>query len=265
MRNFLKRIVRFLAYLAGSIVILLAIAVGLFRLFLPRLPEYQDDIKGWASAAIGMSVEFSGMDARWGLRGPEVEFYDAELITQDSLARVVSAEQVSVGIALSNLLFDRQAVVDRVVVRDTTLEVRQLADGTWAVQGSPIDQLLRSSSVPVKPIVILQHSAEAPPGFLGDAIADARLDSEVVPLYEGQSLPDLDRVGVQLVRPHRGGGRERHRRLSAAIRAPDAGDAARTGPVPEVPGRCRGNWPLRTGFPLCVPRHSAPDRSTDDT
>ena len=44
--------------------------------------------------------------------------------------------------ALSNLLFDRQAVVDRVIVRDTTLEVRQLANGTWAVQGSPIDQLL---------------------------------------------------------------------------------------------------------------------------
>ena len=151
MKNFLKRIIRFFAYLAGGIVILLAIAVGLFRLFLPRLPEYQDDIKGWASAAIGMSVEFSGMDARWGLSGPEVEFYDAELIKNDTLARIVAAEQVSVGVALSNLLFDRQAVVDRVVVRDTTLEVRQLADGTWVVQGSPIDQLLPAREQPVGP------------------------------------------------------------------------------------------------------------------
>ena len=142
MKNFLKRIVRYLAYLAGGIVILLAIAVGLFRLFLPRLPEYQEDIKGWASAAIGMSVEFSGMDARWGLSGPEVEFYDTELVAHDTLARIVAAEQVSVGVALSNLLFDRQAVVDRVVVRDTTIEVRQLASGKWVVQGSPVDQLL---------------------------------------------------------------------------------------------------------------------------
>ena len=150
MKSFLKHIIRFLAYLAGGIVILLAIAVGLFRLFLPRLPEYQDDIKGWASAAIGMSVEFSGMDARWGLSGPEVEFYDAELIARDTMARVVAAEQVSVGVALSNLLFDRQAVVDRVVVRDTTLEVRQLADGSWAVQGSPIDQLLPARERPAE-------------------------------------------------------------------------------------------------------------------
>ena len=148
MKELLKRIIRSLAYVAGGLVILLAIAVGLFRLFLPRLPEYQDNIKGWASAAIGMSVEFSGMDARWGLSGPEIEFYDAELIARDTLARVVAAEQVSVGVALSNLLFDRQAVVDRVVVRDTTLEVRQLADGTWAVQGSPIDQLLPAREQP---------------------------------------------------------------------------------------------------------------------
>ncbi len=142
MSNFFRRIFKFLAYFAGGIVILLAIAVGLFRLFLPRLPEYQEDIKGWASAAIGMHVEFSGMDARWGLRGPEVEFYDAELIAQDTLARIIAAEQVSVGVALSNLLFDRQAVVDRVVVRDTSIEVRQLNDGTWAVQGSPVNELI---------------------------------------------------------------------------------------------------------------------------
>ena len=142
MNNFLKRIIKLFAYLAGGIVILLAIAVGLFRLFLPRLPEYQEDIKSWASDAIGMYVEFSGMDARWGLSGPEVEFYNAELIAPATMARIIAADQVSVGIALSQLLFDRRAVVDRVVVRDTSIEVRQLENGQWSVQGSPLDQLL---------------------------------------------------------------------------------------------------------------------------
>jgi uncharacterized protein (TIGR02099 family) len=148
MNSILKRIIKVFAYLAGGIVILLAIAVGLFRLFLPRLPEYQEDIKGWASAAIGMQVEFSGMDARWGLSGPEIEFYNAELIALDTMARVIAADQVSVGVALSNLLFDRQAVVDRVVVRDTSLEVRQLNDGTWAVQGSPVNDLIPAREAP---------------------------------------------------------------------------------------------------------------------
>jgi uncharacterized protein (TIGR02099 family) len=142
MKRLLSRIIKFCAYFGGGIIVLLAIAVGLFRLFLPRLPEYQDEIKEWASTAIGLHVEFSGMDARWGLSGPEVEFFDAELVAPDTLARIVAADTVSVGVALSNLLFDRKAVVDRVVVRETDLEVRQLPDGTWAVQGSPIDELI---------------------------------------------------------------------------------------------------------------------------
>lgn len=44
MKNFLQRLLKYLAYLAAGVVILLAVAVGLFRLFLPRLPEYQDEI-----------------------------------------------------------------------------------------------------------------------------------------------------------------------------------------------------------------------------
>lgn len=137
----MSRLLKFFAYLAGGLVIVLAIAVGLFRLFLPRLPEYQEDIKGWASAAIGMTVEFSGMDARWGLSGPEVEFYDAELLSQGTMARFVAADEVSVGVGLMRLLSDRKFVVDRVAIRDTSIEVRQLENGEWWIQGSPLDQL----------------------------------------------------------------------------------------------------------------------------
>lgn len=142
MKNFLQRLFKIIAYLAAGVVILLAIAVGLFRLFLPRLPEYQDEIKSWASAAIGMQVEFSGMDARWGLSGPQLEFYDAELVRASTMTRVVAAEQVSVGVALTRLLVDRTLVVDRVVVRETTVEVRQLPNGRWWVQGTPASELL---------------------------------------------------------------------------------------------------------------------------
>jgi uncharacterized protein YhdP len=48
MKSFLQRLLKYLAYLAAGVVILLAVAVGLFRLLLPRLPEYQDEIKAWA-------------------------------------------------------------------------------------------------------------------------------------------------------------------------------------------------------------------------
>lgn len=145
MRQLIQRLLKFAAYAAAAVVILLAIAVGLFRLFLPRLPEYQEEIKGWASAAIGLQVEFTGMDARWGLSGPQLKFYDAELIRPGSQVRLVAAEEVDVGVSLIRLMRDRTLVVDTVTVRDTSVELRQLSDGRWQIQGSDPRDLLSAS------------------------------------------------------------------------------------------------------------------------
>ena len=142
---FLQRLLKIVAYAAAALVIMLAIAVGLFRLFLPRLPEYQEEIKGWASAAIGMQVEFTGMDARWGLSGPELKFYGAELVRPGDQTRLLVAEEVGIGVSLLRLLRDRTLVVDTVTVRDTSIELRQLDDGSWQVQGSEPGDLLRAS------------------------------------------------------------------------------------------------------------------------
>jgi GMP synthase (glutamine-hydrolysing) len=48
----------------------------------------------------------------------------------------------------------------------------------------------------MKPIAILQHNDEVPPGYLGDAIKDAGLPSRVVRLYAGDDLPALDEVSA---------------------------------------------------------------------
>jgi len=189
MNKILRLIIRFLAYAAGGIVILLAIAVGLFRLFLPRLPEYQEDIKSWASAAIGMHVEFSGMDARWGLSGPEVEFYDAELISPNTMARVIAAERVSVGVGLMRLLIDRKAVVDRVFVSDASFEIRQLENGQWWVQGGPIDQLIPARN---------GSTSDSTGGGIG-AIEIVGEDIELQFLQPGDERPKLFQISRFLV------------------------------------------------------------------
>ena len=142
MKTLLRRLMKILAYTGAAIVILLAVAVGLFRLFLPRLPEYQEEIKTWASNAIGVQVEFTGMDARWGLSGPELKFYGAELIRPGNDTRLVAAGEVSVGVSLVRLLRDRTLVVDLVTISDTSIEVRQVSDGSWRIQGTPTEELL---------------------------------------------------------------------------------------------------------------------------
>lgn len=139
MKKLLRILAKYLVYLGTALVILLAIAVGLFRLFLPKLPEYQEEIKEWANAAVGMQVEFSGMDARWRFRGPELNFYDAELVSRDNSLTVLHAEEVRVGVGLMRLLLDRELVADRILIRETTINVALDPDGTWRVQGIPTD------------------------------------------------------------------------------------------------------------------------------
>ena len=144
MKTLLRKLAKYLVYLGTVLIILLAVAVGLFRLFLPKLPAYQEEIKEWANAAIGMQVEFSGMDARWRLRGPELNFYDAELVSRDNALTVLNAEEVRVGVGLMRLLLDRELVADRILIRDTTVDVARDADGSWQVQGIPVDTFTSS-------------------------------------------------------------------------------------------------------------------------
>lgn len=185
MKRFLNRLLKVAAYSVAGIVILMAIAVGLFRLFLPRLPEYQDEIKGWASEAIGMQVEFSGMDARWGLSGPELKFYGAELLRPEDGTRLIAAEEVGIGVSLVRLLQDRTLVVDTVTVSETSVELRQVSDGSWLVQGAKPGNLLLSSP--------------ADPGSLGsiDVFGD---DIELQVIRPGDERPAFFNISQLQVR-----------------------------------------------------------------
>jgi uncharacterized protein (TIGR02099 family) len=141
MSEIIRRLLKSLAYGCAAVVILLALLLGLFRLFLPRLPEHQEELKAWASQAIGLQVEFAGMDARWGLRGPELTFYEAELLRPASGVRVIAADEVGVIVSLPELLFEQHLVVDTIRVRDSKVELRERSAGDWLFQGVPLADL----------------------------------------------------------------------------------------------------------------------------
>jgi uncharacterized protein YhdP len=150
MKKLLQKLIKYLAYIGAALVIVLALAVGIFRLMLPRLPQYQEEIKAWASAAIGMQVDFSGMNARWRFSGPELNFFNAELVSPGATESLLSADEVSVGVGLMRLVVDRELVVDRILIRDTEIDLRQDESGTWLLQGLPLDDVLgaRAASAP---------------------------------------------------------------------------------------------------------------------
>ena len=156
MKRLLQKLIKYLAYVGAAVVIVLALAVGIFRLMLPRLPEYQEEIKSWASAAIGMQVDFAAMNARWRFSGPELNFINAELKKPGAAESLLSADEVSIGVDLLRLLADRELVVDRILIRDTDIDLRQDTDGRWILQGLPVDDVIGSREVTVEQDVTLE-------------------------------------------------------------------------------------------------------------
>ena len=146
MKNWLQKLFRIIAYTMAGLVILLAIVVGLFRLLLPKLPAYQEEIKQWTGQAIGAEVEFAGMNARWRFRGPELNFYEAELISRDDAVTLIDAREVSVGINLFSLLLDRKLVVDDLYLQNATVTIATNEQGEWFIQGLPLSQLQRQGT-----------------------------------------------------------------------------------------------------------------------
>lgn len=133
MSSVFRRIWRWTAAIVAGLVIVLAMAVGAFRLFLPQLPEYRAQIETWATQAIGRPLKIGDIDARLSLEGPLVVFRDTVVLAPDGVTQVVDADSISVVISLMDLLLEQELAVSSVRIEGVVLEVEQLEDGRFYV------------------------------------------------------------------------------------------------------------------------------------
>lgn len=91
MSGLIRKAWRIAAGAFAVVVILLAVLVGLARLALVQVPEYRGQIETWAGEALGWPVAIGAMDARLGLRGPELRFTNARVLTRDRQGTLVVA------------------------------------------------------------------------------------------------------------------------------------------------------------------------------
>lgn len=133
MSSVIRKIWRWSASIVAGLVIVLAMAVGAFRLFLPQLPEYQAQIEAWATQALGRPLKIGDIDARLSLEGPLVVFRDTVVLAPDGLTPVVNANSISVVISVMDLLIEQELAVSSVRIEGIVLEVEQLEDGRFYV------------------------------------------------------------------------------------------------------------------------------------
>lgn len=134
MPGLIRRLWRIAAGLLAVVVILAAVMVGLARLALVQVPEYRDQIESWAGEVLGWPVEIGGMDARLGLRGPELHFTDARILTQDRERTMVLADS-------GTMRFDSVALLrgrirpDAVSLGGVALRIERSIEGRWRLLG----------------------------------------------------------------------------------------------------------------------------------
>ena len=78
-RRPLRSLSKVLFVTLGGSAILLAVALGVFRLLVAQIPSYQTELRDWVAAELGFAVEFAVLDARLGFRGPELTLRQATI------------------------------------------------------------------------------------------------------------------------------------------------------------------------------------------
>lgn len=146
MNKTLRRVLRVSAYTGATVIILLAVMVGLFRLLLPQLPEYQLEIQQRISDAAGVDVRFGGLDARWRFSGPELLFRDVVIAERGKSESLLEAGETVIGAGFLALIRDRKLSVNRIVVRDSRIEVQRAEDGSLLIEGRSLEDLLSANA-----------------------------------------------------------------------------------------------------------------------
>ncbi|MEL7298465.1 MAG: DUF3971 domain-containing protein, partial [Pseudomonadota bacterium] len=188
----LKKIAKFSAYLVATLIVLLAIAVGLLRIALPQLPEYRDEIQARIAAAIDGDVSFSSLDARWRLRGPEIVFRDFVVGPRIAGQQIepTSVRTLTVGVSVSDLVFSQRLVVRRLGVEGVSLAVDRDQDG-W---------LLQSFALPLDPTTRVEDNGGALANLapLDIAISDLVVRYRDIPSERPPVSLALDDAGISI-------------------------------------------------------------------
>jgi uncharacterized protein (TIGR02099 family) len=80
------------------LVILLGLALGVFRIVLEQVPDYRDQIQAFISQQSGLDIAFSELDARWRFYGPELVFENAVVSAPNGGRALVQARRGSMAL-----------------------------------------------------------------------------------------------------------------------------------------------------------------------
>ncbi len=135
MSSWKLRLWRWAAALFATLVILMALVVGLFRLAAPLVPGYRTQLEQYASQALNRPVKVRAMGAEFGWYGPEVTLEDVRIYNHEGSRVVVEAQEVELGLSVWSLVQGKLPRPNRIVLVGPRTEVARDAAGKFSIVG----------------------------------------------------------------------------------------------------------------------------------
>ena len=140
MRGLLKTLIGGAAVAGAVALILLAMSAGVLRLVVIQLPSYQGEVWAWVQTELGFDLQFSQLDARWSLLGPEFSFSDATLSrVGDEANPLLSAAEASIALSAPALISERRLTVTRLTLEGPDLRIERTGSGALRLANLPGD------------------------------------------------------------------------------------------------------------------------------
>lgn len=144
--HWFKRVKGLLLQLIAAVLILLAVLVGAARLALLEAPRFAEDVRRIAREVTGFEVDFEALSAGFSVYGPELQLRDVQVGWPDG-APIAGARQVTVAIALPDLLTAGKLRPSRVYVDESALDFRVTEAGQLLIQNVPLQDYLPPDAV----------------------------------------------------------------------------------------------------------------------
>ncbi len=133
----IKKLTKPFISLFGGVLVLTGIGLFIHKLLIADLPNYQNDMEVWAEQEMGLAVQYSELDAHFGLAGLELVLQDPVISeVLDNQNEIFSASEVRLGLNLFDFLIKQELAVNRLTLRGTDLVVERSLDGTVQFPGS---------------------------------------------------------------------------------------------------------------------------------
>lgn len=141
LRTCLRWSYRIFWYALVGLIISLAVAVSIVRIFPPDVEAYRSQVEEIASSALEQQVRIKSMDARLIGFIPHIIFNDVHMLDDTGKREIIRFERASLGLDLWRSLSGKKLVPKSLTIYGINLGITRKRDGTFLIQGLDLTKL----------------------------------------------------------------------------------------------------------------------------